>query len=84
MDLASILLVKSVQTPFSWYPMQLFSSVVVVVCARGLVVCLTHCWSVLVHSALFPKGLYVSWVFSGGSAVPELQIKGCGLSLEKF
>ena len=34
-----------------------------------------------VHSALFPKGLCVSWVFSGGSAVAELQIKGLGLSL---
>lgn len=35
----------------------------------------------LVAVQLFPKGFCVSWVFSCGSAVAELQIKGLGLSL---
>lgn len=76
LDPVSVLLVNSVHALFSD----------MVSCAaffllRGVAICLTHCWSVLVHSALFPKGLCVSCVFSGGSAVAELQIKGLGLPL---
>lgn len=48
---------------------------------RGVLEWLTYCWAIVVHLFLFSKGLCVPWVFSGGSAVAETQIKGLGLSL---